>query len=315
MKKISVIIVLILILAPQYSFAEEEFLPIGLTEEEKTRLHEIGMYKSITEAPEGEIRNPAEWERSEGVIIRWPLGISVSLIAEMSEDVMVTTIVGSSSQQTTAINSYTSGGVNMGNAQFIIAPTNSIWTRDYGPWFIFADNTIGMVDPVYNRPRPQDDLIPGVLGAEWGVEVYGMDLITPGGNHMSNGLGSSMSTELVYNENPGKTEAEVDSIILAYLGNVYTVLDYIESGGIHHIDCWAKFLSPSTIMVKDVPTSSPSYPLLNQRADWLSQQMSPWGVPYNIVRVYCPYGTAYTNTLILNDKVLVTIYSNSYYEQ
>jgi agmatine/peptidylarginine deiminase len=315
MKRLLMIFVLIMIVIPQYSFAEEEFLPIGLTEEEKTRLHEIGMYKSITEAPEGEIRNPAEWERSEGVIIRWPLGISIALVAEMSEDVMVTTIVGSSSQQTQAINSYTSGGVNISNTQFVIAPTNSIWTRDYGPWFIFANDTIGIVDHIYNRPRPLDDLIPSVLGSEWGIEVYGMDLITAGGNHMSNGLGTSMSTELVYDENPGKTEAEIDSIMLAYLGNEYTVLEYIEYSGIHHIDCWAKFLSPSTIMVKDVPTSSPSYTLLNQRAAWLSEQMSPWGVPYNIVRVYCPYGTAYTNSLILNDKVLVPIFSSSYDEE
>jgi hypothetical protein len=150
---------------------EEDFLPIGLTEEELLRLDEIGINHVITEIPEGEISNPAEWERSEGVIIRWPLGISISLVAEMSEDVMVTTIVGSTSQRDQAINSYTSGGVNMSNTQFIIAPTNSIWTRDYGPWFIFADNEIGIVDHIYNRPRPLDDLIPQVIGSEWSIGV------------------------------------------------------------------------------------------------------------------------------------------------
>ena len=39
---------------------------------------------------------------------------------------------------------------------------------------------------------------------------------------------------------------------------------------------------------------------------------SPWGVPYNVIRIYCPYGTAYTNSIILNDKVLVPIFNSSY---
>ena len=153
---------------------QEDFLPIGLTEEEIQRLDEIGKDHQMTAPPAGAIRNPAEWEPSEGVIIRWPLGISLSLVAEMSEDVVVTTIVGSSSQETSARNAYASGGVNMENTQFIIAPTNSIWTRDYGPWFIFQDEQLGIVDHIYNRPRPYDDVIPQVIGSEWGLAVYGM---------------------------------------------------------------------------------------------------------------------------------------------
>ncbi len=290
----------------------DESLPIGLTAEEMTRLDEIGINHKATEPPSGVIRNPAEWEPSEGVLVRWPLGISVAIIAEMSENVMVTTICANQSQENSARSAYISGGVNMDNVQFIHAPTNTYWVRDYGPWFIFSDGNIGIVDPIYNRPRPDDDVIPQVIGEEWDIPVYGMDLIHTGGNHMSNGLGTSMSTRLVYDENPDKTETEVDSIMYAYLGNDYTVLDYVENWGIHHIDCWAKFLSPATILVKDVPQSDPSYTRLNERADFLSQQMSPWGRPYTVVRVYCPSGTAYTNSLILNDKVLVPIFNNSW---
>jgi hypothetical protein len=124
-------------------------------------------------------------------------------------------------------------------------------------------------------------------------------------------LGTSISTRLVYAENPDKTEAEVDSIMLAYLGNDYTVLDYIESGGIHHIDCWAKFLDPTTILVKEVSPSHPSYDLLNQRADFLATQTSAWGRPYTVVRIMCPSGTAYTNSIILNDEVLVPLFGGS----
>ena len=133
---------------------------------------------------------------------------------------------------------------------------------------------------------------PTFWGRAWGhVGDFGMDLITTGGNHMSDGLGLSSSTELVYNENPGMTEAQVDQMMLDYLGNDYLVLDYIQSGGIHHIDCWAKFLGPSTVMVKDVSPSHSTYDDLNERAELLSQTMSAWGVPYDVVRVYCPSNT------------------------
>jgi agmatine deiminase len=290
---------------------EEDLLPIELTEEEKTRLHEIGINHRATAPPVGAIRNPAEWEPSEGVLVRWPLGIPVALVAEMSEDVVVTTLVASAAAEQSARTTYGSGGVNMANVEFVRAATNSIWVRDYGPWFIFADNQLAIVDHVYNRPRPLDDVIPQAIGVEWGLDVYGMDVIHTGGNHMSDGLGTSSSTELVYLENPSMTHDEVDQSMLDYLGNDYMVLDYIQPGGIHHIDCWAKFLGPSTVLVKDVPPGDPTYDDLNAHAEFLATRTTPWGVPYEVHRVYCPSGTFYTNSLILNDKVLVPLFGNS----
>jgi agmatine deiminase len=288
-------------------------LPIELTPEEMTRLDQIGIGFQKTSPPQAPPRNPAEWEPMTGGLIRWPLGIPVSLVAEMSEDIEVWTIVANSSEQTQATSTYQNGGVNMRNVKFITAPTNSMWTRDYGPWFIFDGNgTQGIVDHIYNRPRPLDDSIPKVIGDLWDIPVYAMDLKHTGGNHMSDGLGTSMSTDLVYDENPGKTHAQVDSIMKVYVGNDYTVMDDVESSGIHHIDCWAKFLNPTTILVKSVSPSTPSYAALNQRAEFLATQTSAWGRPYTVVRVFCPSGAAYTNSIILNTKVFVPIINSPY---
>jgi agmatine deiminase len=294
-------------------YKELESLPIELTPEETTRLDQIGITHKNTAPPSGPARNPAEWEPMTGAIIRWPLGIPVSLVKEMSEDIEVWTIVANSTQQAQATSTYQSGGVNMANVFFILASTNSMWTRDYGPWFIFdGQGNQGIVDHIYNRPRPLDDLIPGIIGNLWGIPVYGMDLIHTGGNHMSDGLGVSMSSRLVYDENPDKTPAQVDSIMKAYLGNDYTVLGYVETSGIHHIDCWAKFLDPTTILVKEVSPGQPSYDSLNQRAEFLSTQISTWRRPYTVKRIFCPSGTAYTNSIILNDKVFVPLFNNTY---
>ena len=32
-------------------------------------------------------------------------------------------------------------GVNMDNVDFVIGPTDSYWTRDYGPWWIVDGNS------------------------------------------------------------------------------------------------------------------------------------------------------------------------------
>ena len=78
------------------------------------------------------------------------------------------------------------------------------------------------------------------------MPVYSHAMYHTGGNYMTDGAHISSSTMLVYNEaasDNGMTQAEVDDLMDDYYGvENYAVLDYIESGGIHHIDTWAKFL-------------------------------------------------------------------------
>jgi agmatine deiminase len=291
-------------------------LPIGFTDEELLRLDEIGINHIATSPPpSGVIRNCAEWDPSQGVIVRYPFGISYSIIAEMSEDLIVYTIVGSASQQSTVTTNYTNNGVNMANVEFIIAPSDSYWTRDYGPWFIFDGNgDFGLVDPVYNRPRPNDDAIPVAVGSYLSCPVYGMPLITPGGNYMSDGLGIGFSTTLVASENPSLTQAEIDSLILTYMGNDFFTYPDPLNEYIEHIDCWGKFLSPHTVLILEVPSSHSQYDELNAAADSIGQLYNSWGQQYNVVRVLSTGSQAYTNSIILNDKVFVPISSSYPYD-
>ncbi len=290
-------------------------LPIGLTPEERTRLDEIGAAHRSTPPATPPVRNPGEFEPMTGCIVRYSSGFGVptSMLAEISEDITLWVIVANSSQESSATSELQSAGANMSNVDWIYGPTDSIWTRDYGPWFIIDGNgDQGIVDHIYNRPRPNDDLIPSVIGSDWGIPVYGMDLEHTGGNYMSDGRGVAMSTELVVNENTSLTTAEIDSIMFDYLGITrYEKLGYIESGGIHHIDCWAKFLSPGKIILKEVDPGHSSYTALEARADYLESLTSSWGRPYEVVRVYAPNDEPYTNSIILNDKVLVPMYGTS----
>jgi len=291
----------------------EDSLPIWMTEEELTRVHEIGTYQQPTVAPPGPVRNPGEFEPMTGVIVRYPFGNPTDLLAEYSMETELWVIVTSGSQSS-ASSALSSAGANMSNVYFFNASTDTYWTRDYGPWFIINGNDEqGIVDHDYNRPRPNDDEIPSELAASWGVPAYVMDLTHTGGNYMADGRGVAMSSELVLNENSSMSESEIDQMMEDYLGITrYEKLGYVQTGGIHHIDCSAKFLAPDKIIYKQVDPGHSDYARIEANVTYLSQIQSSYGTPYEIIRVYTPNDEPYTNSLILNNKVYVPMYGTQW---
>jgi len=279
-----------------------------IAQKENQDISNNSLFVSLSSPPEP-IRNVAEFERMEGVLIRYPFGISYQIIAEMSEDVEVTTIVASESQKTTVISQYLSHGVNLDNCKFLIAPSDSYWTRDYGPWFIFnGDNELGVVDFTYNRPRPQDNAIPSAFASDQEFPCYLMPLDHTGGNYMTDSYGISVSTSLVWNENSGYSHQQIYDIMNDYLGiGTYHVVPDALGDYIQHIDCWAKFLSPDTIMIIEVSTGHSNYEEIEDAVEYFENQTCCYGYPYNIERVYTHLSEPYINCLILNDKVLVPI--------
>jgi agmatine/peptidylarginine deiminase len=261
------------------------------------------------------LRNIAEFEPMQGVLIRYPFGISYDLISEMSEDAIVTTIVADASEQAYVDSQYDANGVNTSNRDYLIAPSDSHWTRDYGPWFRynFSVNEIEVIDFDYNRPRPNDDNIPNVFASYYGLNSIYMDIKHTGGNYMTEGHGISVSTQLVLTENPTKTEEQIKEMFRDYLG-IQTYHLYPDPLGeyIEHVDCWGKYLSPDTIMIIEVDPSHSNYLEIEAAADYFENQTSSYGTLYTVVRVYCHLQEPYINSLILNDKVLVPITGSQY---
>jgi agmatine deiminase len=289
-------------------------LPHWLTPEEMTRLDEIGLRFTPTPPPPAPVRNIAEFEHMEGVLIRYPFGIPYAIIAEMSEDVMVTTIVTGQSQENTVRGYYAANGVNLANCNFLWGPTDSYWTRDYGPWYVVNGNMdVAIVDFPYNRPRPNDDEIPVEMAAFLGVPLYGMDLEHTGGNYMTDAMGISASTDLVWYENPSLTHQEIADMVEDYLGvTTYHVVPDPNNTYIDHIDCWGKYLDVDKIMIREVAPSHPQYSEIEATAAYFAAQTSAYGTPYEVYRVYTPSNEPYTNSLILNNKVLVPITGSSW---
>ena len=293
-----------------YRAGEYSSLPHGLTPEEEAFLRS-GEYQFDTSRrtvpPPVPVRQIAEFERMQGVLIRYPLGISYALVREMAEDATVYSIVSSQTVKNQALANYVANSVNTGNCEFVIAPTDSHWTRDYGPWWVTSNGAqMSIVDFTYNRPRPNDNAIPGVCTTQFGVSLYSMGIITAGGNYMTDGMGISVSTDLIVEENPSMSESELRQTVSNYLGvQTYHIVPDVNGEYIKHIDCWAKFLDPGAIMIREVPRSHPQHDDVEDAVAYFSSQTSSYGVPYSIYRVNTPNDEPYVNSLILNDKVLV----------
>ena len=268
-----------------------------------------------TDPPTGTPRFVAEFEPMQGVMIRYPLGIPTSLVAQLSNNCHVYCIV-SSSYQSQAQNSFQSAGVNMDNVTFVNAASDSYWVRDYGPWYIFEDRHPAIVDNIYNRPRPNDDNMSGVFANFWNIPMYGMNLQHTGGNMMEDGRGHGVSDDLVFNEN-GNNETNVRNKMRDYLGiDPYHVTIDPQGDYIAHVDCWGKYLAPDKILIAQLPQSNPRYQYYEQVAEYFETTNCCWGYPYHVYRVQEPGGSTlapYTNSLILNKTVYVPMGSNTTY--
>ncbi len=322
MKKLSILTLLLLMAAITVQAQDNkkpDWMRWHYLSEEEMYDTSRGMNFVETDPPTGEPRFVAEFEPMQGVMIRYPLGIPTSLVAQLSNNCMVYCIV-SSGYQNQAQNSFQNAGVNMSNVTFVNAQSDSYWVRDYGPWYIFEDRNPAIVDNIYNRPRPNDDNMSQVFANFWSIPMYGMRLEHTGGNMMEDGRGHGVSDDLVFQENLqdyGIDEATVRQKMNDYLGiNPYHVTIDPQGDYIAHVDCWGKYLAPDKILIARLPQSNPRYPYYEQVAEYFETTDCCWGYPYRVYRVDEPGGytlAPYTNSLILNKTVYVPLGTNTTY--
>ncbi len=317
MKKALSIFTLLLLMAATMQAQEKkpDWMRWHYLSEEEMHDTSRGMNFVETDPPTGEPRFVAEFEPMQGVMIRYPLGIPTSLVAQLSNNCRVYCIV-SNSQQSQAQSSFQSAGVNMSNVSFVNASTDSYWVRDYGPWYIFEDRNPAIVDNVYNRPRPNDDNISGVFATYWDIPMYGMNLQHTGGNMMEDGRGHGVSDNLVLQEN-SNNETNVRNKMRDYLGiDPYHITIDPQGDYIAHVDCWGKYLAPDKILIARLPQNNSHYADYEEVADYFASTNCCWGYPYRVYRVDEPGGNTlapYTNSLILNKTVYVPLGNNNTY--
>lgn len=272
--------------------------------------------KKPTVIPTAPVRNIAEFEPSEAVIIAYigGFGLPYSVIRDLSNTGHV--IIVTSTSSTTIMNLLSSNGVNTANCSVLSATIDSWWTRDYSAWFIIdGNNNIGIVDFTYNRPsRPNDDVIPGIEASYFGLNLYQMDLVHTGGNYMCDGYGNAVSTVLVSEENPTLTLSQIQNKALEYLGiNNYMIRPDAQGAYIEHIDCWAKLLAPDKILVDSVPGTDARWAQYEAAASFFANTTCAYGYNYKVTRVLIAgsgetaAAEPYSNSYIFNNRVFVPI--------
>jgi agmatine deiminase len=183
-------------------------LPKNLTPGERPHLRLPDLSRTPRVPPvAAHLHTASEFDRNEAIIMRW--GNFNSVLTEMIVPITtgdslasVLLVVANSSQQSSAASTLAAAGANLNAVDFLIAPSDSVWIRDYGPRFSSADNERIIVDHEYNRPRPQDNQIPAAIASHLGEDLYDMPIAHGGGNFHLFANGQAYMTDLIVNENP-----------------------------------------------------------------------------------------------------------------
>ncbi len=290
--------------------------------------------------PASPIRTAAEWEEIQALTITWRSfpAILAQIVDHARHEAMVLIVCNDSVTVKNYLSNY--GITDFSNIQYLQKASNSVWSRDYqgNTAYLNGVDSLVMVDWIYNRPRPADNVLPFAIGEYFDIPVYSTsqaptDLVHTGGNFMSDGFGTGFSSELVYNENaPGnnysvtpKSPAQVDQIMNNFMGiHTYVVMPTLPYDGIHHIDMHMKLLDEETLLISEYPVGVSDGPQIEANIQYIQSNFtSVFGTPYRIVRVpappaangnYPPQGhyRTYANATFVNRTLLVPTYQEFY---
>jgi agmatine/peptidylarginine deiminase len=272
-----------------------------------------------TNPPVGPVRNIAEFEPAEAVVIAYlssggGFGLPNACLKDLSASKVY--IICPSSNQSAATSALTSAGANTANCSFItVSAVDSWWTRDYTGWFIAdSSNKVQVVDFTYNRNRPNDDAFTTTEASYFGITMYGMALTHTGGNWMTDGYYGAISTVLVKEENAtdsSNNAANIRTKVLNYLGiSNYQIVPDAQGQYIEHIDCWGKLLAPDKILIDSVPSTDAQYAKYNAAAAYFASTNCAYGYHYKVFRPLISGSSEtnaepYSNSFIFNNRVFV----------
>jgi agmatine deiminase len=317
---------------------ESTVLPKGFTENERQLLTNFQFRNAqVATPPAGSVRAAAEWEEVAYLVLSWQTSFQNILRQIVAVGVNECKVIIATQNQTAVASYLTSFGINLTNVIFLNVPANSIWIRDYAGNTVYSDEVgqRGLTDWIYNRPRPNDNVMPTAHANYVGIPIYitdsGLtDLVNTGGNYMSDGLGNAFASELILEENAvgnpygvsPKTEAQIDGIMQNYMGiQHYIKMPTLPFDDIHHIDMHMKLLDEETLLVSKYPTNVADGPQIESNINYvLNNFLSPFGTPYNIKWIDVPPSTSgsypdtggayrtFANSVFINKSILVPIY-------
>jgi agmatine deiminase len=319
-------------------FGQESGMPHSMTLDEQKVMADYlrdkysSTIRSIPVPPPGQVRTMAEWEEIQALIITWSGQATIlkEIVRNAVKECKVLIITTTPDAVATQL---TSADIPLDSVEFVNTPFNSIWVRDYGPWTVYQNDvdSLWLIDWIYNRPRQNDDASPLAVAEHLNLPIYEAttfpyNWVHTGGNHLPDGMGTVFSSMLVLEENPEKTEAQIDSIANLFLGvKQYIKFPTLPFDGIHHLDMHMRVIDEETIFFGQYPEGIADGPQIESNINYLTEEFNTaFGNKYNIIRLPMPpdasgrypntggaYRT-YTNSVFVNKTVLVPTYQERY---
>ncbi len=280
--------------------------------------------RAATPAPSGPLHCVAEYEPMEGILVEWKsfTAIITTMVKEITTtaNTIAYVAVDNVATQNSATTTLTNAGANMSKVRFVVRTTDSVWIRDYGPRYCYEGQCRVIVDHKYNRPRPNDDVLPSFFATykknpyyEF-QNLYGnQQLIHGGGNYHLDSLGRGYATRLTVNENPTLTESQIVTIWGQYWGTNHTFLDPfpVSVDSTQHLDMWMEIIGDNKVVISDWPNNPGS--TQDNICDSTATMMATNGYTVYRIPAFSVGGThyTYTNVVICNNLVLIPSYTNA----
>lgn len=276
-------------------------------------------------------RLPAQWENMEGVIVAWSvfypkLWALHAEIVEAIAPVAQVTVVVPAEMWARGIWAYLKQRdrlkAHAGQVRFMICPVDDIWIRDYGPIVAYgADGQRVAFDAIYDHiptyPQTRDDAMPLYWAQYEGLPVYRLNLHTEGGNIWTDGAGTLIMTERIFEENANLSRDALEAYlhqVFDFEKIIYTPRMRYETTG--HVDLLLKLASADTVLISD--SGTPYTDELRITAEIFRKATNAQGQPYQVFKLptpplyhnwfFYPIRRSYTNSLTVNGRVLVPVY-------
>lgn len=288
---------------------------------------------------------PPEWELHEGTWLTWPHhytygteyreeieNIWIQMASALHTDEQVHIIAYNKKEQKRITALLKQNGFNMEQIDFVIAKSDDVWSRDFGPMFVYDEHDkLVIANFAFDgwgekTPYEKDEKIPEAVASAKKLPIVSIpDFVLEGGAVESDGAGTLMaakSSVAGISRNPDITLSEAEAYLRRYLG----VSNFIWLEGVSgeditdaHIDGMARFLDDRTLLTVseedfynlyegipqgDYDTLRHAENVNGQRYQIIELPMTMYNVPG------LEYQGSYLNYYIGNKVVLVPVYGD-----
>ena len=300
---------------------------------------------------------PAEWETHEATWLAWPhhepdwpdkldtiRWVYGEIVRKIAEGETVRMLVRGAAERAQARRYLSRAGAEVRRVEFIVHPTNRVWTRDSGPVFVRRSADAGLETAIVHfhfnawakYPDWQKDRrVPERAAKRLQKRLFdaqsaqGRKFVLEGGGIEVNGHGTLVTTEECYLSkkkqvrNPGLGRNDFETSLRENLGvtNIFWLGDGIAGDDTHgHVDDLCRFVNAKTVvMIREENPKDVNYRALEENWERIQDLRLEDGWKPEVVALPMPgpltfdggrLPASYANFYISNDAVIVPTFND-----